>query len=171
MRLLATDVEIEVRPGAAGDIPLLMSFIRAMAEFEKLEVAATEQTLHESLFGERPAAHVLLAFVDGTPVAYALYCFTFATMVGKRVLWLDDLYVLPGFRGKGIGTTLMACLADIAIRNDCGRFEWMVLEWNKAAIDFYSGLGATVLDEWRICRLDEEKLANVAARLARADDQ
>jgi len=133
-----------------------------MAEFEKLEVTATEELLKESLFGELPAAHTLLAYVDGRPAAYAIYFFTFASMVGKRGLWLDDLFVSPDFRGKGVAKALMAYLADVAIQHKCGRFEWMVLDWNKSAIDFYQKMGATVFDDWRICRLDEDRLASVA---------
>lgn len=169
MKLAVADLEVEVRPGTVDDVPLLLSFIRSMAKFEKLEVSATEKTLRESLFGDRPAAHTLLAFVDGEPVAYVVYFFSFATMVGKRGLWLDDLYVNPDFRGKGIAKVLMAYLADLAIQNECARFEWMVLDWNQSAIDFYQGMGATVLDDWRICRFDEEELAGVAKQLVRVD--
>jgi GNAT superfamily N-acetyltransferase len=167
--LAAKDLAIEVRPGTVEDIPLMLSFIRSMAEFEKLQVTATEQSLRESLFSEDPAGHTLLVFVDGAPAAYAVYCFIFASMVGTRVLWLDDLYVEPNFRRQGIASTLMAYLANVAIQNDCGRFEWMVLDWNAPAIDFYSGFGATILDEWRICRLDEQGLASLAEQLVRAD--
>jgi len=165
-----TDMEIEVRAGTVDDVPLLLSFIRSMAEFEKLEVTATEEILRESLFGERPAAHTLLAFADGMPAAYAVYFFTFATMVGKRGLWLDDLYVKTDFRGKGIAKALLAYLADLAIKNKCGRFEWMVLDWNKSAIDFFQSVGATVFDDWRICRLDEDEFDSVAEQLRRVDD-
>ena len=166
MRLSVNDLEIEVRAGTVGDIPLLMSFIRSMAEYEKLQVTATEHILRESLFGEHPAACTLLAFVDGRPVAYAVYFFTFATMAGKRSLWLEDLFVTPDFRGKGIAATLMAYLADVAIQNKCGRFEWMVLEWNESAIGFYERLGAKALTEWRIHRLEEAQLPLVASKLA-----
>ena len=170
MKLGVTDLEIEVREGTVEDVPLLLAFIRSMAEFEKLAVTATEELLRESLFGNRPAAHTLLAFVDGTPVAYAVYFFTFSTMAGKRGLWLDDLYVNSEFRGKGIAKALMAYLADLALKNKCGRFEWSVLDWNKRAIDLYRGLGAIVLDDWLICRLDEAKCARVAEKLVRLDD-
>jgi GNAT superfamily N-acetyltransferase len=137
MKLAATDLEIEVRPGTVEDVPLLLSFIHSMAKFEKLEVYATEKILQEALFGERPAAHTLLAFVDRRPAAYVVYFFSFATMIGMRGLWLDDLFVHPDFRGKGIAQALMAYLADLAIENKCGRFEWMVLDWNETAIAFY----------------------------------
>ena len=170
MRLSATDVEIEVRTGTVDDVPLLLSFIRSMADFEKLEVTATQEILRESLFGDRPAAHTVLAFVAGRPAAYVVYFFTFATMLGKRGLWLDDLYVNPEFRGKGIGKALLAYLADLAIENKCGRFEWMVLDWNKSANDFYQGVGATVLDDWRIWRIDEGDLVSVAKQLPRVED-
>jgi GNAT superfamily N-acetyltransferase len=162
MKLRGTDIKIEVRAGTVDDIPLLLSFIRSMAEFEKLTVTATEAILQESLFGDRPAAHTLLAFADGRPAAYAVYFFTFSTMVGKRGLWLDDLFVNPDYRKKGIAKALMAFLADLAIQNRCGRFEWSVLDWNKSAIDFYQGLGASVLEDWRICRLDEDECARLA---------
>lgn len=158
MRLPLPDLDVEVRLGAVEDVSLLLDFIRAMAEFERLEVVATETSLREALFGDRPAARTLLAFVNGEPVAYAVYFFTFATMVGRRGLWLDDLYVAPEYRRRGIAGALMAHLASIAVTNNCARFEWMVLGWNTSAIGFYEGLGARVLPEWRICRLDGRRL-------------
>jgi GNAT superfamily N-acetyltransferase len=165
MRLKLKGLEIDVRPGTADDIPLLLEFIRSMAEFEKLEVTATEKTLRESLFGDRPAAHVLFVFADGKPVAYTTYFFSFSSMVGKRGLWVDDLYVDPDFRGKGIARALIACLADVALKNKCGRCEWIVLDWNKAAIDLYHRIGARALNEWRIWRLDESDFDEVARSL------
>ncbi len=170
MKLGVTNLAIEVRAGTIDDVPLLLSFIRSMAEFEKLEVTATEEALRESLFGDHPAAHTALALVDGRSVGYVVYFFTFATMLGKRGLWLEDLYVSPDFRGKGIAKALMAYLADLAIKNKCGRFEWMVLDWNTSAIGLYKGLGATLLDDWRICRLDEDGMGSVAEQLVRVED-
>jgi GNAT superfamily N-acetyltransferase len=162
MKLTANGLEIDVLPGTVEDVPQLLEFIRRMAEFEKLEVPATEETLRESLFGPRPAAHTFLAHVGGKPVAYGVYFFTFSTMTGKRGLWLEDLFVDREFRGRGIGKALMAYLAHVALENDCGRFEWVVLDWNRPAIEFYQRLGATVLDEWKMCRLGQESLSGVA---------
>jgi len=166
MILIANNIEVEVRAGTIADVPLLLAFIRSMADFEKLTVTATEDSLRAALFGEDPAVYTLLAFVDRKPIAYATYFFTFATMIGKRGLWLDDLFVDAAFRGKGIGQALMAYLADIALQNQCGRFEWMVADWNESAIGFYKRLGATLFDDWRICRLDEAQLSRVASTLA-----
>lgn len=163
MKLNAKDLVIDVRPGTAEDVPLLLSFIRAMAEFEQLDVTATEERLRESLFGPHPAAHVLLAFVDERPAAYAVYFFTFGTMAGKRGLWLDDIYVNTEFRRQGIAKALMAHLAEIALQNECGRFEWIVLDWNQTAIEVYQDMGAQILDQWRLCRLDEAGLSKLAA--------
>ena len=165
MRIAAAEIEFEVRPATADDIPLLLTFIRSMAEFEKLAVHANEETLEESLFGEHPAAYALLAFIGDRPAAYVVYFFSFSTMVGKRGLWLDDIFVNPEFRGQGIATALMALLADIARQNECGRFEWIVLDWNRPAIDFYESMGAAVLDDWRVCRLDENRMTSAASRL------
>lgn len=170
MILVANNIEVELRAGTIADVPLLLAFIQSMAAFEKLTVSATEESLRAALFGDAPAARTLLAFVDGKPIAYATYFFTFATMVGKRGLWLDDLFIDPAFRGKGIGRALMAYLADIAAQHQCGRFEWMVLDWNEGAIGFYKSLGAKILTDWRICRLDETQLTRVASRLVAAKD-
>lgn len=159
------DIEIDVRAGTAADVPLLLSFIRAMADFEKLTVAATEDGLREALFGDRPAAQTLLAFVDGKPVGYATYFFTFSSMLGRRGLWLDDLFVDAAYRSQGIGEALMAYLADVALENQCARFEWVVLDWNASAIRFYERLGATFASDWRVCRLDGTRLSDLAGKL------
>jgi GNAT superfamily N-acetyltransferase len=165
MRLTAKGVEVHVRAATVDDVPLLLSFFQSMAAFEKLTVSATDDSLRAALFGDAPAARTLLAFVDGTPAAYVVYFFTFSTMLGKRGLWLEDLFVDSAFRGKGIGQALMALLAEIAQQNGCGRFEWSVLDWNESAISFYKRLGATLLEDWRICRLDDGQISRVA-RLA-----
>ena len=170
MRLFTGKLEITVRKGTVDDVPLLLSFIHAMGEFEKLNVTVTEDTLRESLFGDQPAADTLLALVGEEPAAYAVYFFTFATMVGKRGLWLDDLFVKPEFRGKGIAKAMLTYLADLAVKSRCGRFEWMVLDWNEQAIDFYTDMGATRLEDWRVFRLDGVDLARVAEGLQRADE-
>jgi len=169
MTLVVNNIEVEVRAGTPADVPLLLTFIRAMAAFEKLTVSATEESLRVALFGEAPAARTLLAFVDGKAIGYATYFFTFTSMMGKRALWLDDLFIDPAFRGKGMGKALMAVLANIALQNQCGRFEWIVLDWNASAIEFYKHLGANVLTDWRICRVDEAQLPSVASRLVASE--
>ena len=153
MMLTVNNIEVEVRAGTPADVPLLLSFIRKMAAFEKLTISATEESLHTALFGESSAARTLLAFVDGKPIGYATYFFSFTSLMGRRALWLDDLFINPDFRGKGIGKALMAYLANIAVQNQCARFEWIVLDWNTSAIEFYKRLGADVLTDWRICRV------------------
>lgn len=171
MVVVANDIEVELRAGTVADVPVLLAFIRSMAAFEKLAVSATEESLRTALFGEAPAARTLLAFVDGKPIAYLTYFFTFSTMVGKRGLWLDDLFIDPSFRGRGIGRALMAYLAQVALEHQCGRFEWMVLEWNDVALEFYKSLGAHLLADWRICRLNEDQLPAVAGALIVAKDR
>ena len=166
MKLIVNEVHVEVRPGTPRDIPLILTFIRALAAFEKLTVSATEESLRAALFADQPAARTLLVFIDGKPVGYAIYFFTFTSFMGKRGLWLEDLFIDAPFRGKGIGQALMAYLADIAVRNECGRFEWSVLDWNAPAIEFYKRLGAKVLTDWRICRVDEAQLPRMAGMLS-----
>lgn len=155
-------IPVAVRPGTPADLPVLLAFIQAMADFEQLTVTATADSLRAALFGEAPAARALLAFAGDRPIAYVTYFFTFATMVGRRGLWLDDVFVTPDFRGRGVGRALMAHLAEIARAHDCARFEWMVLEWNTTALKFYEQLGAEVLAGWRICRMGAGPLAALA---------
>jgi GNAT superfamily N-acetyltransferase len=115
--------------------------------------------LRESLFGDNPAARALLISVDGTPIGYATYFFTFASMVGKRGLWLDDLFIDEAFRGKGIGRAFMGFMRELAVKNNCARFEWMVADWNEIAITFYKSLGAEIFTNWQICRLQNTNFA------------
>lgn len=165
MKLNVNGIAVDVRPATPDDISVLLAFFHAMAAFEKLTVTATEESLRASLFGSDPAAHALLVFVDGRPIAYVVYFFTFGTMVGRRGLWLEDLFVEPAFRGTGIGRALMAYLADIALKNHCARFEWSVLDWNDRAVRFYRELGANPLGGWQIFRLEEPQLSRVAREL------
>jgi GNAT superfamily N-acetyltransferase len=170
MMVTVNNVEVEVRAGTPADVPLLLSFIRKMAAFEKQTLSATEESLHTALFGEASAARTLLAFVNGEPIGYATYFFSFTSLMGRRALWLDDLFINPDFRGKGIGKALMAYLANVAVQNQCARFEWIVLDWNTSAIEFYKRLGADVLTDWRICRVDDAGLSRVASGLVVSPD-
>jgi GNAT superfamily N-acetyltransferase len=169
MILVVNGIEVEVRDATESDVPVLLSFFRSMAAFEKLTISATEESVRAALFGEAPAARALLAFAESKPIGYAVHFFTFSTMIGKRGLWLEDLFIEPAFRGRGIGQALMAYLAAIAAENQCSRFEWSVLDWNEPATRFYERLGASVLNDWRICRLDEARLARLAGTLPRAN--
>ncbi len=162
----AGDLEIELRAVTPGDLPVLLRFIRDMAAFERLTVSTTEETLHEALFGAERSGHAMLAVVGGEPIGYVTYAYTFSSMTGKSVLSLDDLYVEPSFRNKGVGTAIMRYLARLATEKNCSRFEWTVLDWNDRAIGFYKGLGAKILDDWRIARLEGESLSALGSRRA-----
>ncbi len=155
-----------IRPATVEDVALVAQLIRELAEYERLADAAvaTEADLREQLFGERPAAEVLVAEADGEPAGFALFFHTFSTFLGKRGLYLEDLFVRPAFRGLGLGRHLMAALARIAVQRGCGRFEWSVLDWNEPAIGFYRALGASAMDEWTVQRLQGEALRALASR-------
>lgn len=170
MMLKVNDINVEIRAGTPADVSLLLTFIQSMAAFEKLTVSATEESLHAALFGEAPSARTLLAFVEGMPIGYATYFFSFTSMMGRRALWLDDLFIDPAFRGKGIGKALTSYLASIAVQNHCARLEWIVLDWNTSAIEFYEHLGARVLPDWRICRMEEEQMASLAGRFVATEN-
>lgn len=147
---------VHIRPAGEGDVPVILSLIRALAEFEKArpeDLPVDEVTLRDSLFGARPAAEVLLAEVDGETAGFALFFHNFSTWQGRHGLYLEDLFVRPGMRGRGIGKALLAELARIAAERGCARMEWAVLDWNTPAIDFYKSLGAVPMDEWTIFRL------------------
>src|SRR5690606_30491659 len=135
---------IHLRPARASDTAEILAFIRELGEYEKLahEVVADEATLAVQLFGDRPAAAVSIAEVDGQPAGFALFFHNFSTFLGQRGLYLEDLFVRPRFRGLGLGKRLMVHLAKLAVDRGCGRFEWSVLDWNEPAIDFYRELGA-----------------------------
>ena len=147
-------------------MPLILEFIRALADYEKLphEVEATEAQLRATLFpmDEAPVAHCVLAFADAAPAGFAIYFFNYSTWLARPGLYLEDLFVRPELRGRGLGRALLLHLAKTANARGCGRMEWSVLDWNQPAIDFYEKLGARRLKEWQICRLTGSALAQYA---------
>ena len=156
---------LSIRPATIDDVPLIRALIGELAEYERLADAAvaSDADLRAQLFGERPAAEVLIGEVDGEPAGFALFFHNFSTFLGKRGLYLEDLFVRPAARGAGLGKHLMAALARIAVQRDCGRFEWSVLDWNAPAIGFYRTLGAVGMDEWTVQRLEGEALHALAS--------
>jgi GNAT superfamily N-acetyltransferase len=156
----------DVRIGAAapGDVPLLLTLIKALAEYERLahEVTATEANLAESLFGPHARVEAVLAYAGSDAVGFALWFHNYSTFVGRPGLYLEDLFVLPAWRGKGIGRKLLGYLARIAAARGCGRIEWSVLDWNEPAIRFYRSLGAQPMDDWTVYRMTGEALEKLA---------
>jgi GNAT superfamily N-acetyltransferase len=153
-----------LRRAEPGDLPAIVGLIGELAAFERLThlLEVTPQSLHAHLFGERPVVECVVAEADGTVVGFALFFTNFSTFLGRPGLYLEDLYVQPAHRGRGLGRALLAHLAAVAIGRGCGRFEWSVLDWNGDAIAFYEKLGATVLPDWRICRVTGNALRRVA---------
>ena len=156
---------LSIRPATADDVPLIRALIAELAEYERMADAAvaTDDGLREQLFGAQPGAEVLIGEVDGEPAGFALFFHNFSTFLGKRGLYLEDLFVRPAFRGAGLGKHLMAALARIAVQRDCGRFEWSVLDWNEPSIGFYRSIGAVGMDEWTVQRLEGEALHALAS--------
>ena len=146
------------------DAQLILYFIRALAEYERLadQVSATEASIREELFGERPSAEAVIAYDGDEPVGFALFFHNFSTFVGRRGLYLEDLFVKPEARGKGVGRRLLNHLAALARERQCGRMEWAVLDWNEPAIKFYRSLGAAPMDEWTVFRLSGDALERLA---------
>ncbi len=156
---------IRVAHATEHDTPLILSFIRHLAGYERLAEAcvATEESLRETLFGESPAAEVIFAYHEGTPVGFALFFHNYSTFLARRGLYLEDLFVLPDARGKGVGRALLSELARIALSRNCGRMEWAVLKWNQLAIDFYDRLGAEPLHDWDVYRISGTPLQRLAS--------
>ena len=154
-----------IRAATPADIPAIHALIVALAVYEKAPdaVKATHADLERALFGTRPAAEAVLAEVDGQPVAVALFFTNFSTWTGKPGLYLEDLFVLPSARGAGLGKALLVHLAQLCVERDYSRFEWSVLDWNTPAIGFYEALGARLMDEWTVMRVDGDALAALAA--------
>ena len=157
---------IEIKKVEEADLPLLLWFIKRIAEYEKLsqEVTATVDTLKDSFFGSRANAEAYIGYLAGEPVAYAVYFYNFSSFLGKKGMYLEDLFVLPEHRGKGIGKDILMFLAEKANSEGCGRFEWAVLDWNTSAIDFYKSLGAVPMDEWTVFRLSGKELEKYARK-------
>ncbi len=155
-----------IRLATSADVPTISGFIRALARYEKLEheVVADEDQLRATLFGPRPAAEIVIAELAGVPAGFALFFPSYSTFLGKPGLYLEDLFVDPGLRGRGIGVALMSALAQIAVARNYGRFEWSVLDWNEPALQFYRSLGAAPQSEWTVQRMTGEPLAALAAR-------
>jgi GNAT superfamily N-acetyltransferase len=153
-----------IRPATSDDVPLILSFIRALAEYEELsdQVTATEELVRENLFGKNPVAHALLAFWDDQPAGFALFFQTFSTFLARPGIWLEDLFVHPPFRTRGIGRALLQRLAAVALERQCGRLEWSALDWNTLATDFYKKLGAIPMNEWTIYRMTGDAIVNLA---------
>ncbi|WOF42106.1 GNAT family N-acetyltransferase [Sphingopyxis indica] len=155
---------LSIRPAAPADLPLIAAFIRELAEYEKLlhAVRFDEAALGENLFGARPYAEVVIGEIDGTPQGFALFFHNFSTFEGKPGIYLEDLFVRPDARGAGLGKALLAHLAKLCVTRDCARLEWSVLDWNEPSIGFYKSLGAKMMDEWTVMRVDGDALPALA---------
>jgi GNAT superfamily N-acetyltransferase len=151
---------LALRPARADDAPLVLALVRELAEYERApdECRATEAALRETLFGPAPQAEVVVAEWDGRPAGFALFFHNYSTWEARRGLYLEDLFVRPEFRGRGVGRALLAHLAAVAVARGCGRFEWSVLDWNEPAIGFYRALGARPMDGWTVMRVDGDAL-------------
>jgi GNAT superfamily N-acetyltransferase len=154
----------EIKPATIDDVPLILSFIKQLAEFEKLshEVVATEDTLKQTLFGDKPYAEVVIGYLNKEPVSFALFFHNYSTFLGRPGIYLEDLFVKPEIRGQGIGYKMLVYLARLAKSRNCGRLEWWVLDWNEAAIDFYKRIGAKPMDEWTVFRVTGKELEELA---------
>lgn len=165
MPVLTKIPDFTIRFAAAEDVPLILGFIKGLAEYERLthEVTATEELLRETLFGSRQVAEVVIGEYRGEPVGFALFFHNYSTFLGRPGIYLEDLFVKPEMRGHGFGRALLTYLAKLAHDRECGRVEWSVLDWNDPSIQFYRKLGATAMDEWTMYRLTGEALTGLAA--------
>jgi GNAT superfamily N-acetyltransferase/predicted ester cyclase len=161
----ASGPAFRIENATANDVPTLLRMIKGLADYEKLsdKVTATEAQIRECLFGGRPAAEAVIGYVGIQPAGFALFFHNYSTFLGRRGLYLEDLFVLPEWRGRGFGRDLLAHLARIAVERDCGRMEWSVLNWNEPAIGFYRRLGARALEEWTVFRLTGNELRQLAS--------
>ena len=158
--------ELKIRSAQPSDVPAIFKLIKALAEYEKLSHAVTgsADALQEHLFGQRPYAEAILAEWQEIPAGFALFFCNYSTFLTKPGIYLEDLFVLPEYRRQGIGKAILTYLAQVAVERDAGRLEWSVLDWNQSAIEFYQSMGASVLPDWRICRVTEDGLSQLASR-------
>ena len=158
--------EFRIEQATARDAPVILGMIKALAEYERMsdQVTATEETLRATLFGARPAEEVVIGYAGDQPAGFALFFHNYSTFLGQPGLYLEDLFVAPGWRGSGLGKRLLTHLARLAVERGCGRFEWSVLDWNEAEIGFYKKLGATPMDEWTVFRVTGDALRQLAAQ-------
>jgi GNAT superfamily N-acetyltransferase len=163
---MAPSTDFQIRPATPDDVAAIFHLVRKLAEYEKLShmMVATETDFHEALFGCKPVVEGLVAVIGSDTIGYALYFSTFSTFLGRMGIYLEDIYVEPEHRGKGIGKALLKRLAQIAVERGCGRMEWTVLDWNQPSIEFYERLGAVRMPEWQLCRLTGEPLERLAQR-------
>ncbi|MBD2308055.1 GNAT family N-acetyltransferase [Chroococcidiopsis sp. FACHB-1243] len=161
-------LNFEMRFAETDDVSLVLQFIKELAEYEQLahEVVATEDILKESLFGNRKGAEVILGYYEKQPVSFALFFHNFSTFLGRAGIYLEDLYVKPEMRGRGIGRVMLSYLAHIAKERNCGRLEWWVLDWNETAINFYQKIGAVPMNEWTVFRVTDRSLIDLAQEFA-----
>ncbi|MBO9541073.1 GNAT family N-acetyltransferase [bacterium] len=154
-----------IRFATPEDVPAILGLIKDLADYEQLlhEVEANEERLHAHLFGDRPYVEVLMAEEDGELAGFALFFHNYSTFLAKPGIYLEDLFVKPTFRGKGIGKALLVRLAQLTVERDCGRLEWSVLDWNEPSIQFYKAQGAKAMDEWTVYRVTGDKLSRLAA--------
>ncbi len=165
MKLFTKIKNLTIRPATVDDAPVILSLIKGLAEYEKLshEVVATEELLRDTLFGGRPVAEVILGDFEGEPVGFALFFHNYSTFLGRPSIYLEDLFVKPEMRRKGIGKVMLAYVAYLAKERQCGRLEWSVLNWNEPALNFYKSIGAVPMDEWTVHRVTGEGINPLAA--------
>ena len=161
--------KLVVRTAVSGDEKIVLGFIKELAEYEKLshEVVASEGDMHKALFEEK-TVEALIAECEGKAIGFALFFYNFSTFVGKKGIYLEDLYIQPHMRGRGFGKKIFARLADIALERECGRLEWSCLDWNQSSIDFYKSMGARAMDEWTVYRLDRDGIKKLSGRKVEA---
>jgi len=164
MEINTTLENFTIRNATIDDSELILNLIKELAEYEKLlhEVTATKEILEETLFSERPFGEVIIGDFEEKPIGYALFFYNFSTFTGRPGIYLEDIYVQPNMRGKGMGKCLLAYIANLAVKENCTRVEWSVLDWNTPSIKFYRSIGAIPMDGWTVQRLDGESLKNFA---------